>query len=150
MININGMAHVILTVSQFDRAKAFYSRLMPAMGMENVFDGSNMCYFVGARTAVGIQPCEPDYVAERFVQGRVGLHHICLRARSREDVDKVDALLREMNAHIVVGASEGHWAPGYYYVLFEDPDGIRLEVNHVPGQGVLANDASFNPGQNFQ
>jgi hypothetical protein len=23
-------------------------------------------------------------------------------------------------------------------VLFEDPDGIRLEVNHVPGKGLLA------------
>ena len=150
MINVNGMAHVILTVSQFDRAKAFYSRLMPAMGLENVFNGDDLCYFVGARTAVGIQPCAPEYAEERFVQGRVGLHHICLRARSREEVDKVDALLREMEAHIVVGASEGSWAPGYYYVLFEDPDGIRLEVNYVPAQGVLAKEASFNPGEDFQ
>jgi catechol 2,3-dioxygenase-like lactoylglutathione lyase family enzyme len=150
VINLNGMAHVILTVSQFDRAKAFYSRLMPAMGMENVFDGDNLCYFVGARTAIGIQPCAPEHAGERFVQARVGLHHICLRARSREDVDNVDALLREMQADIVVGASEGHWAPGYYYVLFEDPDGIRLEVNYVPGQGVLGEDAGFNAGQDFQ
>ena len=149
MINLNGMAHVILTVSQFDRAKEFYSRLMPAMGLENVFDGDDMCYFVGSRTAVGIQPCAPEYAQERFVQARVGLHHVCLRARTRADVDKVDALLREMQANIVVGASEGHWAPGYYYVLFEDPDGIRLEVNHVPGQGVLAEEASFDPGQDF-
>jgi catechol 2,3-dioxygenase-like lactoylglutathione lyase family enzyme len=150
VIDLNGMAHVILTVSQFARAKIFYSRLMPAMGMENVFDGGDLCYFVGARTAVGIQPCAPEHAHERFVQGRVGLHHICLRARSREDVDKVDALLREMEANIVVGASEGHWAPGYYYVLFEDPDGIRLEVNYVPGQGVLAEDANFNPGRDFR
>ena len=149
MINLNGMAHVVLTVSQYDRAKTFYSRLMPAMGLENVFDGNDLCYFVGARTAVGIQPCKPEFADERFEQGRVGLHHICLRARSREDVDKVDALLREMDAHIVVGASEGTWAPGYYYVLFEDPDGIRLEVNHVPGQGVLAEDTGFNPGEDF-
>jgi catechol 2,3-dioxygenase-like lactoylglutathione lyase family enzyme len=27
--------------------------------------------------------------------------------------------------------------PGYYSVLFEDPDGVRLEVNHVPGRGVF-------------
>ena len=149
MINLNGMAHVVLTVSQFEVAKDFYSRLMPAMGLENVFDSENFCYFVGARTAVGIQPCAPEHAQERFVQGRVGLHHICLRARARDDVDQVDALLREMGANIVVGASEGHWAPGYYYVLFEDPDGIRLEVNHVPGQGVLAPDAKFNPGDDF-
>ena len=53
MIEVNGMAHVILTVSQYGAAKAFYGRLMPALGLENVFDGENMCYFVGARTALG-------------------------------------------------------------------------------------------------
>ena len=41
---------------------------------------------------------------------------------------------------------EGTWAPGYYYVLFEDPDGIRLEVNFVPGAGLLAEGVHFNPG----
>ena len=46
MIEVNGMAHVILTVSQYDAAKAFYGRLMPALGLENVFDGENMSYFV--------------------------------------------------------------------------------------------------------
>jgi hypothetical protein len=44
---------------------------------------------------------------------------------------------------------EGNWAPGYYYVLFEDPDGIRIEVNHVPGAGVLAEGAAFNPSQGY-
>lgn len=150
MIEVNGMAHVILTVSQYDKAKVFYGRLMPALGLENVFDGENMCYFVGGRTAVGLQPCKPEYAGERFVQGRVGLHHICLRARSRADVDRVEALLREMDAHIVSPAMEGGWAPGYYYVLCEDPDGIRVEVNFVPGHGVLAEDASFNPGEDWQ
>jgi hypothetical protein len=29
-------------------------------------------------------------------------------------------------------------------VLFEDPDGIRLEVNFVPGAGVLADGTQFN------
>ena len=150
MINVNGMAHVNLTVSQFDAAKAFYGRLLPAMGLEPVFDGNEMCYFVGGRTALAIQRCDPEYANERFVQGRVGLHHLCFRARSREDVDKVDALLREMGATIVRSAGEGTWAPGYYYVLFEDPDGIRVEVNHVPGQGVLAEDAAFNPGPDYR
>ena len=150
MIEVNGMSHVILTVSQYEEAKRFYWQLMPALGLENVFDGSNMCYFVGARTALGLQPCLDEHAGERFVQGRVGLHHICFRARSREDVDRVASLLRDMNAHIVSEAKEGPWAPGYYYVLCEDPDGIRIEINHVPGQGVLAEDASFNPGGDWK
>jgi catechol 2,3-dioxygenase-like lactoylglutathione lyase family enzyme len=150
MIDINGMAHVILTVSQYDKAREFYSQLMPALGLTNVFDGSNMCYFVGSRTALGIQPCLPEYAGERFVQGRVGLHHICFRARNREDIDRVGALLDEMNAHVVSPPKEGPWAPGYYYVLCEDPDGIRVEINYVPGHGVLADDAGFNPADDWQ
>ena len=41
--------------------------------------------------------------------------------------------------------ADGALGPGYYYVLFEDPDGIRLEVNFVPGVGLLADGAQFNP-----
>lgn len=39
MIDINGMAHVILTVSQFEKARAFYSGLLPQFGMTKVHDG---------------------------------------------------------------------------------------------------------------
>src|ERR1700720_2357017 len=41
------------------------------------------------------------------------------------------------------GRPLGTW---HYYVPFEDPDGIRLEVNFVPGAGLLADGAQFNPG----
>jgi catechol 2,3-dioxygenase-like lactoylglutathione lyase family enzyme len=148
-IDINGMAHVILTVSQFEAARAFYGRLLPEMGLKPVFDGDQFAYWVGARTAIGIEPCDPALAAERFVQRRVGLHHLCLRARTREDVDRCAALLREMNATIIRGPNENNWAPGYYSVLFEDPDGIRLEVNHVPGAGVLAEGASLDPTEGY-
>src|SRR4029077_13495105 len=125
-IDINGMAHVILTVSRFELARDFYRTLLPQLGMKPVFDGEKFFYCVGARTAIGIEPCDPAYAGERFVQQRVGLHHLCLRARSRDDVDRVAVLLREMQATIVRGPEESTWAPGYYAVLFEDPDGIRL------------------------
>jgi len=148
-IDINGMAHVILTVSRFEVAREFYRKLLPAFGMKIVHDGDKLFYCVGARTAIGIEPCDPAYAGERFAQQRVGLHHLCLRARSREDVDRCAALLREIGATIVRGPLEGDWAPGYYYVLFEDPDGIRLEVNFVPGAGVLAEGTSFNPSRGY-
>jgi hypothetical protein len=34
--------------------------------------------------------------------------------------------------------------------LFEDPDGIRLEANFVPGAGVLAPGVKFNPSEGYQ
>ncbi len=150
MIEVNGMAHVILTVSQFDKARAFYSALLPFFGMTRVHDGADFCYHVGGRTAIGIRRCDPRHADERFAQLRVGLHHLCLRARSREDVDLAGAKAVELGATIVRGPQDGAWAPGYYYVLFEDPDGIRLEVNFVPGQGLLKEGESFNPSDDYR
>jgi catechol 2,3-dioxygenase-like lactoylglutathione lyase family enzyme len=149
VIEINGMAHVILTVSSFDAALGFYGRLMPFLGLKQVHQAENFAYWVGGRTAIGIQRCDEAYRGERFVQLRVGLHHLCFRARSREDIDKTAEFLREIGATIVRGPLNGDWAPGYYYVLAEDPDGIRVEINHVPGAGVLAAGVSFNPGPDY-
>ena len=67
-----------------------------------------------------------------------GLHHICFRLRAREDVDTLHDFLLTLGAEIVHPPQEDGWAPGYYSVLFEDPDGIRLEANFVPGKGLLA------------
>src|SRR5262245_52467624 len=72
-IGINGMAHVILTVSQFAAARAFYGRLLPALGMTPVCDTDKLFYCVGARTAIGIQPAGPAHNGDRFLQSRVGL-----------------------------------------------------------------------------
>jgi len=83
------------------------------------------------------------------VQRRVGLHHLCFRARSREDIDTAANYLSEIGATIVRGPLTGHWAPGYYYVLVEDPDGIRVEICHVPGAGVLTPGVYFNPGRDY-
>ena len=145
MIQINGAAHVILTVSQWDKARSFYGELLPFLGMTKVYDGNNFLYHVGGRTALGIQRCAPEHEGERFVQNRVGMHHMCFRARSREDIDKVAEKLRDMGAFIDRGPIEGDFAPGYYYIVFEDPDGIRLEVNFVPGKGLLVGDEPLLP-----
>ena len=143
-IDINGMAHVILTVSQFEAAKAFYGKILPSFGMKVVFDGNDFFYCVGGRTAIGVERCAEAHAGERFIQGRVGLHHLCLRARSREDVDRCAGMLKEIGAKIIRGPEEGSWAKGYYSVLFEDPDGIRLEVNFVPGVGLLGEGEKLN------
>jgi catechol 2,3-dioxygenase-like lactoylglutathione lyase family enzyme len=149
MIEINGMAHLILTASRFEEALGFYGKLMPFMGLKEVFRGDDFGYWVGGRTALGVRKREETYRDERFVQYRVGLHHFCLRARRREDVDATAQFLREMGATIVRGPMEGDWAPGYYYVLFEDPDGIRGEICHVPGAGVLSENTAFDGGADF-
>ena len=92
---------------------------------------------------------DPEFAGEAFQQYRVGLHHICLRARSREDIDKTAELASSLGANIIRGPEERDWAPGYYYVLFEDPDGIRIEVNYVPGVGLFKDGESFGSGEDY-
>ncbi|MEO8604902.1 MAG: VOC family protein [bacterium] len=137
-MEINGIAHTFLTVSNFDAALAFYEPLLNFLGMQTVMKVDGYLYCVGGRTAVGVSAAAPEHRGERFVQQRVGLHHLCFRARERADVDAVHDFLVARGATIVHPPEDGAWAPGYYSVLFEDPDGIRLEVNHVPGRGLLA------------
>jgi catechol 2,3-dioxygenase-like lactoylglutathione lyase family enzyme len=65
------------------------------------------------------------------------LHHLCFRARERADIDELHAFLGALDTKIIRAPREDQWAPGYYSILFEDPDGVRLELNHVPGKGLL-------------
>jgi catechol 2,3-dioxygenase-like lactoylglutathione lyase family enzyme len=137
-MEINGMAHVMLTVSNFEACLPFYEKLLPFLGMKPVIRNNDMLYCVGGRTALGIMRGDAQYSDEKFAQRRVGLHHLCFRARTREEVDAAHQSVRDFGAKIIHPPEEGSWAPGYYSVLFEDPDGIRLEINFVPGKGLLA------------
>ena len=137
------MAHVILTAGDFSRSAAFYRKLLPFLGMKLVLDSEHMVYGVGGRTALGVRPPSEDHAGERFDQGRAGLHHLCFRARDRASVEELHAYLKREGAKIVHPPEEGPWAPGYYSLLFEDPDGVRLEINHVPGRGLLERGAAI-------
>jgi catechol 2,3-dioxygenase-like lactoylglutathione lyase family enzyme len=105
--------------------------------MKNVMDIPGTYYCVGGRTAFGIRETSEENRGERFDQQRVGLHHICFRAKTREGVDEAYDFVKELGADIIHPPEEAMWAPGYYSILFEDPDGIRLEINFVPGKGLL-------------
>jgi len=136
-MQLNGIAHLYLTVSDFERCLPFYEKLLAFFEMQCLVKTDLLFYCVGSRTGIGIRKAKPEYADVKFDQGRAGLHHLCFRARSREDVDKVYEFVRDLGARIVHSPQQDEWASGYYSVLFEDPEGVRLEVNYVPGKGNL-------------
>jgi catechol 2,3-dioxygenase-like lactoylglutathione lyase family enzyme len=146
-MKVNGIAHIQLSVNRFDECEAFHDQLMPYLGLQVVFRAPDFVYYVGGRTGYAICRADEKYAHEPHDAARPGLHHYCFRARSREDVDELYLFLQEVEAEMVRAPEEGPWAPGYYSLSFLDPDGIRLEVNHVPGKGVLAEGASFQPAR---
>jgi len=149
VIEVNGIAHLVLTVNRFEACVAFYDRLMPQLGLPAVHRDEAFVYYVGGRTAVAIRKVEARHEDEDHDPARPGLHHLCFRARSREDVDELYAFLLQIGARMVRAPEEGPWAPGYYSLSFLDPAGIRHEVNHVPGKGVLAEGAAYNPAPGY-
>lgn len=146
-MEINGIAHIQLTAGDFARSKAFYQKLLPFLGLKEVMNNAGGYYCVGGRTGILISPPDPEHEGERFAQRRVGLHHLCFRARSRDDVEQAHAFIQTLGVPIIRAPQEDGWAPGYYSILFEDPDGIRLEINHVPGKGVFDHDGQVKASQ---
>jgi catechol 2,3-dioxygenase-like lactoylglutathione lyase family enzyme len=147
IMEINGIAHIFITAGDFKASRAFYSKLLPFLGLKNVGDGPDVYYCVGGRTGFGINAAPKEHAGERFDQSRVGLHHVCFRVRERAEVDEAFKFVQSIGATIVHGPQQDGYAPGYYSILFEDPDGIRLEINHVPGRGVFDTEGRVKMGQ---
>lgn len=136
-MQLNGIAHIQLTVKDVARSKQFYEPLLELFEMQPLIDTDTYYYCIGSRTGIAISEVDPEFADDAFHQGRVGLHHVCLRARERGHIDEIHDVVAGLGATVVHPPREDGFAPGYYSVLFEDPDGIRIEVNHVPGRGHL-------------
>jgi catechol 2,3-dioxygenase-like lactoylglutathione lyase family enzyme len=135
-VELNGIAHIQLTVNDPARCLPFWEKLCHFFAMQTLLQNEDTLYCIGSRTGILVRGAPAGQSGGPFDQRRAGLHHFCLRARSREDVDAVARFAEGIGAKIVHPPEDGaHFAPGYYSVLFEDPDGIRVEVNYVPGKG---------------
>ena len=147
MVELNGIAHIQLTVNDTRRCLVFWERLCHFLAMQTLIRNDEVLYCIGSRTGILVRGAPAGTSGSPFDQNRAGLHHFCLRARSREDVDAVHRFVAdELGAKVVHPPEDGGFAPGYYSVLFEDPEGIRIEVNHVPGKGHFGSEGRLGSG----
>jgi glyoxylase I family protein len=132
-----GVHHVDLVVSSIERSLPFYRELLAPLGFHRIGEvegerGETIWYLSGPGSSIGLREAqterEPPY--DRYA---VGLHHLALEAPSRAAVDERADWLRSRGAEIESGPEEYAYSPGYYAVFFFDPDGLKLELVHVPG-----------------
>jgi glyoxylase I family protein len=129
-----GVHHVDLVVSSIERSLPFYRDLLAPLGWHRISEvegerGETIWYLSGPGTSIGLREARTPGQHDRY---RLGLHHLAIEAPSRFEVDERAAWLRERGAEIESGPEEYAYQPGYYAVFFYDPDGLKLELVHVP------------------
>ena len=130
-----GVHHVDLVVSSIERSLPFYRDLLAPLGYHRVSEvegerGETIWYLGGPEVALGLREAQAEGAHDRY---RVGLHHVAFEAWSRGLVDERAEWLVAQGAEIESEPQEYGYSPGYYAVFFYDPDGIKLEIVHVPG-----------------
>ena len=129
--------HVDLVVSSIERSLPFYRDLLAPLGFHRIGEvegerGETIWYLSGAGGELGLREAQTSSEGP-YDRYRVGLHHIAFEAPSRGTVHERADWLRSRGAEIESGPEEYAYMPGYYAVFFYDPDGIKLEIVHVPG-----------------
>lgn len=131
MIEIIGIDHIYITVSDMARSEDFYDRaLRDALGFRK------NCFTLSGDPHVQYFNRHFGYVL-RLAHGAAthdpyspGLHHFCFRVEAVEDVVAAAERLRALG----IAASEAkrypEYAEDYWATFFADPDGVRLEVTN--------------------
>ena len=122
-------------MSSIERSLPFYTQLLGPLGFHRVSEvegerGETIWYIGGPGTAIGLREAQSGAAHDRYA---VGLHHLAFEADSRAQVDELAAWVSGQGAEIESPAQEYTYMPGYYAVFFYDPDGLKLEIVHVPG-----------------
>jgi catechol 2,3-dioxygenase-like lactoylglutathione lyase family enzyme len=126
--------HVIVTVNDLGRSLPFYEWLMPRLGYATNwhYEGGNG--WLSPAGSFWLKPADSRFAGDAFHKDRVGLCEIAFAAATRDDVDALHTALVERGATILDAPREyPQYVPGYYAVFFTDPDGIKLELVHIPG-----------------
>jgi glyoxylase I family protein len=136
-----GIHHVDLVVSSIERSLPFYRDLLGPLGWHVISEvegerGETIWYLSGRGTSIGLREAQSeDGAVDRYA---VGLHHLAIEAVSRDAVDERAEWVRRAGGAIESEPQEYGYLPGYYAVFFYDPDGLKLEILHVPDLGLAA------------
>jgi len=125
--------HTIVSVNKYEPACRFYDWLMPKLGYAGgPHDYGEMRGWSSQPGSFWVKKADTHFAADTFNKDRVGLCEIAFGGENRA---QIDALAQEIEAHggkILDAPREYDYVPGYYAVFFTDPDGLKLEVVHIP------------------
>ncbi len=148
MVQVIGIDHVYIAVSDMDASERFYDRaLVEALGFrKNAFaiGGDGHIQYYNRHFGFVLRPAR---VAAKHDPYSPGLHHLCLRVESAADVAAVADHLRSLGIPATESRVYPEYAPDYAATFFEDPDGVRLEVTNYRQERRDRHDRWDEPGR---
>jgi catechol 2,3-dioxygenase-like lactoylglutathione lyase family enzyme len=131
-----GIHHVDIVVSSIERSLPFYRELLGPLGWHGISEvegerGETIWYLLGHEAQIGLREAQSKDRGG-YDRYKIGLHHLAIEAASRAAVDERAEWLRRNGALVESDPQEYTYSPGYYAVFFYDPDGMKLEILHVP------------------
>jgi catechol 2,3-dioxygenase-like lactoylglutathione lyase family enzyme len=126
MARVTGIDHLVLSVGDFDRSKAYYKKLLGFLGFKLKYEYSEMAGWSNGKTLFWIAAADAEGRKHKYRKGDIGFHHYAFELSSRKDVDALGAFL-EQNEMTIVDPPGEYYDRNYYAVYFTDPDGMKLE-----------------------
>jgi catechol 2,3-dioxygenase-like lactoylglutathione lyase family enzyme len=126
MPRVVGIDHLVLSVGDFARSKAFYDKLLRFLGFRLKYDYADMAGWSNGKTLFWIARADAKGRKRKYRKGDIGFHHYAFELSSRKDVDQLGAFLVQNGMKVVDPPGE-YYDDRYYAVYFTDPDGMKLE-----------------------
>lgn len=124
--------HTIIAVNRYEQACRFYAWLMPKIGYPQMHDYGVTRGWAADSGSFWIKQAGAEFISDTFHKDRVGLCEIAFRADDRAQIDELAQGIVANGGTILDPPREYDYVPGYYAVFFADPDGIKLELVHMP------------------
>ena len=126
MPRVTGIDHLVLSVGDFARSKAFYRKLLGFLGFTLKYEYAEMAGWSNGKTLFWISAADARGRKHKYRKGDIGFHHYAFELSSRNDVDALGDFLAE-NKMMIVDPPGEYYDECYYAVYFTDPDGMKLE-----------------------
>lgn len=127
-MEVTGLDHLYLTVSDLARSVRFYDGVMQRLGFrkgDKPIGGDPHVHYFNRVLQLSLRPARSQRAHDPYTPG---LHHVCLQLPTRADVDAAVEALRALGVDATDAKLYPEYNPDYYATFFEDPDGIRLEL----------------------
>ena len=129
--------HVRITVTDIPRATNFYDPLLAYLGYrQEKADEQRVAWSqpdgIGGWRKFIVSKASEESRHKGHDRYAPGLHHVGFNVASRAEVDEFHRLLLSRDVEVLDAPAFYDYQPGYYAVYFADPDGIKLEVVHIP------------------